>query len=71
MTTLFSAVLSRLGLSQSEAAELLGVRPDTVKSWAAGRRNVPPGVWDELRKHARSIEPVERLIDRASGHASP
>ena len=44
------ALLSRLaGLSHREAAEFLGVRIDTVKSWAAGRNGCRQDVLDELR----------------------
>lgn len=49
MKTLYAACLSRLGLSQSEAADLHKVRLDTVKSWSSGRNPVPQGAWDELR----------------------
>ena len=49
MKTLYAACLSRLGLSQLEAAALHGVRLDTVKSWSSGRNPVPQGAWDELR----------------------
>ena len=46
--TLFKIALSRLGLSQSEAAAFLKVSVNTVKSWSAGRNPVAPGAWDEL-----------------------
>lgn len=49
MSTTFTLLCGRCGLSQREAAELLGVRLDTVKSWAIGRNPTPPGVIDELR----------------------
>lgn len=49
MTTLFSALLQGLGLSQREAAAFLEVRPDTVRSWSAGRRAVPDDAWRSLR----------------------
>lgn len=48
MMTLFSAILENLGLSQSEAAEYLGVRLDTVKSWSSGRNRVRQTVLAEL-----------------------
>ena len=32
---------AQAGLSQSEAAELLAVTPQTVKNWEAGRREPP------------------------------
>lgn len=54
--TLYASCLSRLGLSQARAAELHGVRLDTVKSWSAGRRAVPPGAWDDLRAYARKLQ---------------
>lgn len=47
--TLYAACLSRLGLSQFEAAALHGVRLDTVKSWSSGRNRVPAGAWSDLR----------------------
>jgi len=47
--TLYAACLARLGLSQSEAAAVHGVRLDTVKSWSSGRNPVPQGAWDDLR----------------------
>lgn len=56
MTTLYASCLSRLGLSQARAAELHGVRLDTVKSWSAGRRAVPPGAWDDLRAYAARLQ---------------
>lgn len=46
--TLFASILAGLGLSQSEAAAFLECRPDTVKSWGAGRNPVPDGVWEQL-----------------------
>ena len=46
--TLFSSILKLSGLSIREAAEFLEVRPDTVKSWSAGRNPVPAGVMDQL-----------------------
>ncbi len=51
--TLFASILAACGLSQSEAAELLGVRLDTVKSWSSGRRTVSPGALSELLALAR------------------
>lgn len=47
--TLFATILQSLGLSQAEAAAYLNVRPDTVKSWSAGRNPVRSGVYSELR----------------------
>ena len=46
--TMIAALITACGLSQSEAANLLNVRRDTVKSWSAGRRTVPVGVTRQL-----------------------
>lgn len=62
--TLYSACLSRLGLSQAGAAALHGVRLDTVKSWSAGRNRVPDGAWADLRqREAAIIERAETIRD--------
>lgn len=55
MTT-FAASIRLCGLSQQEAAEFLGVRVDTIKSWSAGRNPVPQGVWQMLADLWRRIE---------------
>ncbi len=55
MMTLYAACLARLGLSRTEAAALHGARPDTINSWATGRRPVPDGVWDDLRGYEAKI----------------
>lgn len=56
MKTLYAACLSRLGLTQSEAAKLHGnVRIDTVKSWSSGRNRVPEGAWEDLRDYEAKI----------------
>jgi hypothetical protein len=57
--TLYASCLSRLGLSQSEAATLHGSRLDTVRSWSVGRRTVPAGVWEDLRGYEA------RILDRS------
>ncbi len=61
MKTLYAACLSRVGLSQADAAVLHGCRPDTVKSWCTGRRTVPAGAWDDLRAYEA------RITGRAAG----
>lgn len=72
MKTLYAACLSRLGLSQSEAAALHGVRIDTVKSWSSGRNNVPQGAWDELRAYeAQIVDGSEELRERWENAGSP
>lgn len=48
--TLYGLLLQACGLSQREAADFHRVRPDTVKSWSAGRNAAPDGALEELRK---------------------
>lgn len=72
MKTLYAACLSRLGLTQTGAAELHNVRLDTVKSWCAGRNTVPQGAWDELRGYeAQIIDASESLFERWNSAGSP
>lgn len=42
--TAFRAALDRLGLSQVEAAALIGVDKMTVHRWTKGTRPIPPTV---------------------------
>lgn len=63
--TLFPAILAACGLSQREAAELLGVRLDTVKSWSSGRRTVSPGALAELWALADRQETAARQAAQA------
>ena len=49
MLTPFALLLGRCGLSHREAAELLAVRLDTVKSWSTGRNRAPAGAITALR----------------------
>jgi len=72
MKTLYAACLSRLGLTQAEAATLHGVRLDTVKSWCAGRNRVPAGAWDDLRAcESQIIDGSEELRERREAAGSP
>jgi hypothetical protein len=72
MRTIYAACLSRLGLSQAEAAALHKVRIDTVKSWSAGRNPVPQGAWDDLRGVADALdEGALELLDRWDAAGQP
>ena len=72
MKTLYAACLSRLGLTQAEAASLHDVRPDTVKNWSVGRRNPPQTAWDELRDYeARIVDASEEMRERWEQAGSP
>lgn len=54
--TLYDLLLQACGLSQREAADFHGVRLDTAKSWAQGRRAAPDGAINELRRLYERIE---------------
>jgi hypothetical protein len=60
MITAYALLLDRCGLSHREAALLHAVRPDTVKSWAAGRNRPPQGAVAELRALYVKIERAAR-----------
>lgn len=60
MTTHFELLRHACGLSQREAAELLGVRLDTVKNWSIGRRNPPEAVLTDLAALAMRAESEAR-----------
>ena len=62
MTTLYNILLVTTGLSQREASVFHGVRPDTVKSWSAGRNPAPDGAIDEL---ADLITKMASAVDAA------
>jgi hypothetical protein len=61
MTT-FALLCNRCGLSLREAADFLGVRQDTVRSWSIGRRGAPASAIEELRA-------LYAKIERAAGEA--
>lgn len=71
MNNQFALLLHTCGLSHREAAELLNIRPDTVKSWAAGRRNCPDAVLADLAAIADSIDrAAEQTIDQIDSVAA-
>lgn len=61
----FKYSLLACGLSQAGAAELFGVRLDTVKSWSSGRNRPPEGVW---RRLADLFEQIQDAADSAANH---
>jgi hypothetical protein len=72
MKTLYAACLSRLGLSLAEAAALHDVGLPTVKHWSSGRRPVPQGVWDDLRRReAQIVDGSDELLDAWEGAGRP
>jgi hypothetical protein len=54
MTTAFTILMGRCGLRRREAAEFLGVAPETIDAWAAGS-TLTPSVVAELRALYRKI----------------
>jgi hypothetical protein len=49
VTSAFGLALQAAGLTGEDAAELLGVTLDAVKSWSSGRREAPAEAWEKLR----------------------
>jgi hypothetical protein len=64
--TPYAALLALAGLSHREAADFHRVRPDTVSSWASGRRTAPDGaiagVRDLIRRQERAAAEAVGLI---------
>lgn len=48
MSSTFKLISQDCGLTMTEAASFLDVRPDTAKSWWMGRRTCPDSVVDEI-----------------------
>lgn len=76
MATAYTLIAQRCGLSQREAAELLGVRIDTVKSWSSGRNRAPDGVIKELRQlygriEQAAIEGIKVIHRIQNAHGAP
>lgn len=69
--TLYPILLSTSGLSQRAAAALHGVRPDTVKSWSAGRNRAPPGVLADLTALIRRQTIAARVLADALERLPP
>ena len=55
MTT-FKRSIQACGLSQTEAAEFLGVSLQSVKEWCRGKYTPQPGVWQMIANLHRDIE---------------
>lgn len=63
--TKFKILYTACGLSNSEAAELLNVRIDTVKSWSSGRNRAPAGVIRELINLTQRIQlSAEKAVEQ-------
>lgn len=75
MTTALRLALDACGLSQREAAELLGVRTDTVDKAARGKSATPAGWIRQLRElHAAqraSANETLKIISRQVAIAGP
>ncbi len=69
MTTTAALLIDRCGLSQREAADVLGVSINTIKSWMAGRASPRPGVIAELRAlYARIEHAAEEALAVIAAH---
>jgi DNA-binding XRE family transcriptional regulator len=69
--TLFASVLQGVGLSQSDAAEFLGVRRETIAQWGSGRRVAPPFAMQKLHALAQEQrEACEKALAHPAGYAS-
>lgn len=74
MTTLFSAALARMGLTQAEYAAARGHSRAAVANWATGRCAVPDAEWPEIAALARSrstdlralVREIEAMIRKAA-----
>lgn len=62
MTT-FKSALNVCGLSQTEAADFLGVQLNSVKKWSSGTLNPPLAVWQML---ASLFEQIQDAADGAA-----
>ncbi len=76
MPTAFSLLCQVCGLSHREAADFLGVRLDTVKSWSSGRNPTPAGALDDLVELAARIDmaadqAVDVMADMTDRHGEP
>ena len=74
--TPFGILAALAGLSHGEAALVCGVRIDTAKSWASGRRTAPPGAINELRalisRQAKAAnEAIAQIARLAKSHGAP
>jgi DNA-binding transcriptional regulator YiaG len=63
------ATLARLGLTQSGAARLLGVRVTTMQRWCSGDREMPPPAARLLWAMERHPELIEELRGLAAAAA--
>lgn len=71
-----ATLINFAGLSQREAADMLRVRLDTVKSWMAGRNALPPGALADLRsliatQERAAAEYLAQMQAMISAHGAP
>ncbi len=60
--TRFKYALGLCGLSQSEAAEYLGVSVSSIEKWSRGVKGPPPGVWEDLARLWAEIKKAAGLV---------
>lgn len=73
--TPFAAISTLAGLTLQEAGDLCGVRHDSARQWATGRRAAPPGAIDRLRDLIATQERVAaqtlaQIVARAQQHGA-
>jgi hypothetical protein len=66
---LLTVLLARTGLTQTDAAPLLGVAGRTVRRWIVGVRTPPAGAIDRLAALARALDQGADLKVRALDEA--
>lgn len=74
--TPFSVLAALAGLTLHEAGALCGVRHDSARQWATGRRAAPPGALDDLRvliarQELATEEAVAQISRLAKSHGGP
>ena len=74
--TPFAALSTLAGLTLHEAGDLCGVRHDSARQWATGRRTAPPGAIDRLRDLIATQERVAtqtlaQIVALAQQHGAP
>ena len=68
--TPFATISTLAGLTLQEAGDLCGVRHDSARQWATGRRAAPPGAIDRLRDMI-AAQTLAQIAALAQQHGAP
>ena len=60
--TPFKAALNACGLTQAQAADLLGTHLTNVKRWCNGEVNPPVSAWNELAARYAAVETAADVL---------